>query len=361
MINSKDLLKEILAIKSPTHSEQEMVSFFKNWSKENLPSDTEVKESNNSLIFILPSKKSSGQEDKPHLCFVGHSDVVPEHFEPRVENGNIHGAGASDMQSGVACAFAFVANNLEALCDNYNLSLILYAREEKTAMQDNGLYDLIENFPKFFSTIDLAVVGEPTDNSIQLGCVGSLHADIIVSGKACHSARPWQGENALYNALPFIEKIKQFEPKKHTVCGVDFFDVIELTESSSEPGRTSVPGFWRANLNFRFAPIYTEEQAVQYLLDLIKSYNIENLEVKIKDTSPSAKVVESELFLKVIKNTGADIQAKQAWTDVAQLAMLDIPCFNFGPGHSAQCHVEDEYASLELIEVYDSLLAKAFL
>ena len=158
-----------------------------------------------------------------------------------------------------------------------------------------------------------------------------------------------------------LEKIKKIERKKHTVCDVDFYDVIEITESNSEPGRTSIPGYWRANVNFRFAPVYTEAEAKQYLLNLINSYEIKNLEVNVKDISPSAKVIESDLFLEVIKKMGIKIQAKQAWTDVAQLAGLNIPCFNFGPGHSAQCHVEDEYASLDSISTYDNLLSKAFL
>jgi len=353
---SQDLLIQILAIKSPTYSEQEMVSFFKDWANKNLPKGTEVKESRESLIFILPQ-----QEGKKHLCFVGHSDVVPEHFEPRIDKDNMHGSGASDMKAGVACGFSFVASNFEALNEKYNLSLILYAREEMTALVDNGLYDLIQNFPEYFKSIDLAVVGEPTDNTVQLGCVGSIHALVTIAGKACHSARPWNGDNALYNALPFIEKMKSVEPVKHHVCGVDFFDVMQLTESSSEPGRTSLPGKWTANLNFRFAPTYTEQDAQKHLLDLVKSWNIPNLSIEIVNSVHAAKVVESDFFLKVVKDTGAEIQAKQAWTDVAQLAALDIPCFNFGPGFTSQAHVPDEYVSIKLINEYDLLLEKAFL
>ncbi len=50
-------------------------------------------------------------------------------------------------------------------------------------------------------TIDLALVMEPTDNAIQVGCLGNLDARVTVHGAAAHSARPWLGENAIHTAI----------------------------------------------------------------------------------------------------------------------------------------------------------------
>ena len=46
--------------------------------------------------------------------------------------------------------------------------------------------------------IDFAIILEPTDNEIQLGCLGALNATLTISGKAAHSARPWVGDNPIY-------------------------------------------------------------------------------------------------------------------------------------------------------------------
>ena len=73
----------------------------------------------------------------------------------------------------------------DKILKKYNISLLIYAREEGTPLPDNGLYDLIEFIPEYFDSVDMAIVGEPTDNTIQVGCVGSLHAAVTVKGLAC--------------------------------------------------------------------------------------------------------------------------------------------------------------------------------
>ena len=57
--------------------------------------------------------RSPIQEGNTHLAFVGHTDHVPEFFTPYEDAGNLHGAGASDMQAGLASMIAFVVNHPE--------------------------------------------------------------------------------------------------------------------------------------------------------------------------------------------------------------------------------------------------------
>ncbi|MCM8538963.1 MAG: M20/M25/M40 family metallo-hydrolase [Lentisphaeraceae bacterium] len=349
------LLEKLLAIPSPTFKEQEIVAFIKDWSKENFGEFT-ITESFDSIIIHFPET-----EGLPHISLVGHSDVVPQHFEPYIEEGRLHGSGASDMLGAVACYLYLMKEYSEEVLKKYNISILIYAREEGTPLHDNGLFDLIDNHPAYFKTVDLAIVGEPTDNTIQVGCVGSTHAKVIIKGLACHSARPWNGTNAIYKAVPFMARMAELKTEKHTLFEVDFFDVIQLTESNSEPGRTSLPGYWEGNVNFRFAPIYTVEEAEKKLMDLVKSWNIPDLEISIKDSAPSGSVIESDLFKEMVAKLNAPVEAKQAWTDVAQLSAHNIPAFNFGPGLTSQAHKDNEFINIKDVEDYYEKLKNALI
>ncbi len=350
-----ELFKKLLEIPSPTFKEQEIVAYIKDWSHKNLPVN-KITESKDSIILHFPETKGL-----PHISLVGHSDVVPKYFTPYINEGRLHGAGASDMLGAVACYLYLMKEHGDEILKKYNISILIYAREEGTPLIDNGLYDLIEKFPTYFKNVDLAIVGEPTDNTIQIGCVGSKHAKVLVKGLACHSARPWNGVNAIYKAAPFINKMAELKTVKHTLFGVDFFDVIQLTESHSEPGRTSLPGYWEGNVNFRFAPVYTVEQAEKKLLDLVNSWQIDGLEISIKDSAPAGYVIETKLFQDIVKKLDAPIEAKQAWTDVAQLSAHNIAAFNFGPGLTSQAHKDNEFIIIKDVETYYEKLKNGLL
>jgi len=348
------LIQDFLNVPSPTFKEEKALSFCMDWLESNC-GNLRFLESNNSVIVMSNHKPS---KPKPHIVLVGHSDVVPEFKRPEIKDGKLYGAGASDMKGAVGVFMHFLSQITDMQTQDHQFSLIIYAREEGTALEENGLYDLIQNFPSYFKTIDLALVGEPTNNTIQIGCVGSLHCKVRIEGLACHSARPWEGENALYKAVPVIEGLSKIERKKQSLFGVDFFDVIQITESHSEKGRTSVPGYWECNINYRFAPNHTVEEAKAYIDTTLQNLGLTTSQYEITDCVYPGKVIESELFKTVTETLGQPIQAKQAWTDVAQLTECGIPAFNFGPGRTDQAHKANEYIVVEDIHAYYKILQK---
>ncbi len=348
-------LTEMLTIPSPTHSEQALLAWCQHRLQAALPAWKQSVH-RDSLIAQAP-----WQEGLPHLALVGHSDVVPAHFRPYQQGDRLHGSGASDMKGAVAAYLCLLEAESEQLLQHFNLSLVIYAREEQTPLKDNGLYHLIQAFPDYFASLDLAIIGEPTDNTVQLGCVGSLHLQVEFTGQACHSARPWNGSNALYLALPFLNQLAVLEPVQHTVFGVPFFDVLQITESSTEAGRTSLPGWWRGNLNFRFAPVRSEAEAQAELMAYLASLGVTPEQCCLIDSVPAGQVIETPLFKQLVAALGVAVEAKQAWTDVAQLSLHGIAAFNFGPGLTSQAHTADEHILVSDLVRHYQLLKQALL
>ena len=69
------------------------------------------------------------------------------------------------------------------------------------------------------------------------------------------------------------------------------------------------------------------------------------------DRAPAGPVIiGNQWFEKLRAQSGAAIEPKQAWTDVARLGLAGIPAANFGPGEQAQAHQAGESCGEEALE-----------
>lgn len=346
---------DILKIPSPTGQEERIFNFIFTFIQ-SLDSNVQFFTTGRSLIAQL-----SHNPALPHIALIGHTDVVPEYFEPYIENECLFGAGASDMKASLGVYLELFKNHRQSLCKNYNVSLVFYEKEEQTPMEQNGLYFLIQKFPQFFKSLDLAIVGEPTDLDIHLGCLGSLHVEFKILGQACHSARPWNGENALYKSLPVLQALSEIPVVSHDIFGVTFKDVLHVTEFCVESGRTSLPGWVKGNVNFRFSPHYSVEEAQTVLQRYLDGCGLYPSQYEYKDIAPAGRVIETPFFKDVIQSLGKPLKAKQAWTDVAQLTALGVPAINFGAGLTSEAHKINEMIPLSHISSYYQILENLLL
>jgi succinyl-diaminopimelate desuccinylase len=297
-----------------------------------------------------------------HLVLGGHLDVVrTEHTKPaRIEGDRLYGPGAADMKSGLTLMLELAESGIDA---NVNLSLVFYAREEGPFAENELGVVLAEDAE--LRGADFALMLEPSDNKLQLGCGGSIHANVVFRGKTAHSARPWQGENAIYGAIGLLSRLRGLQPEKVEVDGLSWMNVVSPTLVSGGRARNIIPDRMELNLNYRFAPTVGVDQVKARLLELVGSTSGHGVgsgpEVSFVDVSPSAPPHRNHPLVVALAESGVlAIEPKQAWTDVARFAELGVPAVNFGPGVQAQAHQRDEWTSLPALDTGRKIL-RAFL
>lgn len=292
---------------------------------------------------------------RPAVALVGHLDTVPgrpDDAPPRIDGDRLVGLGASDMKGGLAVMMA-LADGLDLAALPVNLLLVFYEREEGPYLE-SGLGPLFEAAPAL-SRLAVAVALEPTDGAVQVGCVGSLHATLTFEGRAAHSARPWQGVNAIHAAASVLSDLAARGRREVPVEGFRFYEVMSATTAHGGRARNVVPDTFEVNLNARFAPGTSLEAAKADVEALVAG----RARVDFTDLAPSGRVGASNPHVqRLIALTGRPAEAKQAWTDVARFSERGVVAVNYGPGDTAQAHQRGESASVAALgEAYDVLEA----
>ena len=353
----------LCAVPSPIGHEQAICALVEAWARPRFPS---VRRLGDSLVVRvdppLPAVAPAGEPAsaaRPLLALCGHLDTVPVHEEdrgpPRREGGRIVAPGSSDMKGGLAVMME-LAERLPRAARAADLVLVFYAREEGPYLE-NELGPVLD--AGALAEVDLALCLEPTDNVLQLGCVGSIHGTFTFTGAAAHSARPWQGANAVHAAGALLEELHRRAPREATSGGLVFREVTSVTRIEGGRARNVVPDRCTMNVNFRFAPDRTLEAAAAELTALGQRFGAT---VELTDLSPACPAyADHPLVRRLRERTGVPAEPKQAWTDVARLAAHGIPAVNLGPGATSQAHQRGEWIEVDALvrgyHLYERFLA----
>jgi len=355
----ESLALDLLRIPSVTGHEASIAQFVQDWARRaGLHATRRAGES----VALFPRPPRPGV---PRVLLLGHLDTVPPAGEdpPRIEGDRIVGLGASDMK----CADALLLHVLgRAAREAPRLDLVgvLYAREEGP-YDASGLPEVAAAVPEAFEGAALALALEPTDNHLELGCLGTLHAWVRFRGRRAHSARPWEGENAIHAAAPLLSRVAALAPRDVRQDGLLFREVLTATMVDYEGARNVVPGAVRLNLNFRFGPDRSPEEAVAHLRTFVAGAVGEDalasgrVEIEVTDLCPSGRVCTGNPHLEALRvhgGPGMERRAKQAWTDVGRLSRMGIDAANFGPGSPSQAHQAGEWCSRARLERARELL-----
>jgi succinyl-diaminopimelate desuccinylase len=288
---------------------------------------------------------SAAEGAEPLVVLAGHLDTVPanQNFPGRRENGLVVGLGASDMKGGVAVMMELAWALAEQRAGGDVAAGFLFFPREEIAVEESPL-------PRFFATgaLDraaLVIVLEPTDNELQVGCVGNINGRLRFTGRSAHTARPWLGDNAIDRAVDGLARVKGLPPHDVEIDGLPFREVLSITRINGGRADNVVPDLVEATVNFRYAPHRSRENAEARLLELAGP------EIEIVSHSAAASVAVNNPRVQRLRAVGRfDVTPKQAWTPVAQFAELGLDAINFGPGATRFAHARDEQVEVAALE-----------
>ena len=341
-----DLLETMVNIPSETGHEAAIAE----WVEGRLSriAGGELHRSGHSLVWRGPTGRDLTPKRplKPLVVLAGHLDTVPAHGNAtaRRADGRLYGVGSSDMKAGDAVLLALM-ESLDYQRLRFEVAAVFYDAEEGP-LAANGLRRVLAERP-WLQDARLAILLEPTDLRVELGCIGSLNAEVRVTGKSAHSARPWLGVNAIERATPWLAQITRFPVTSTTISGAEYRETLQVTTLRAGRAKNVVPDELVANINYRFPPDRTIEQAEVRLRSLVP----QEFEFRVADAAAPGKVcADVPEVREFVARFGTPVAGKQGWTDVAQFTSAGVPAFNFGPGIPEQAHQVDEYCPLENLE-----------
>jgi succinyl-diaminopimelate desuccinylase len=277
------------------------------------------------------------------VVLAGHLDTVPAqgNVPGRIDDGSVHGLGASDMKGGVAVMLELARSGAAA-------RFVFFTREE-VALEESPLPAVFES--GVLAGAELAVVLEPTDCALHAGCLGNLQARVDFHGESAHSARPWTGRNAIHALVEGLTPVAALEPLDVESDGLVYREVLSAVRIEGGIAANVVPALASADLNFRYAPGRSRDEAEARLRELVPAG-----ELHVLHNSPGALPALGNPLVERLRELVPEIAPKQAWTPVAQFAEQGIDAINYGPGATAYAHKVDEQIPVaNLNRAYETL------
>jgi len=284
------------------------------------------------------------------VVIAGHIDTVPINGNVPTRDIEIDGAayiwgrGTVDMKSGLAVQLKLAAELTDPAID---ITWMWYDHEEVDASR-NGLNRLSQTRPDLFAA-DFAILGEPSGGEVEGGCNGTLRVVVRTHGVRAHSARAWIGENAIHAAAPVLARLAAYRPRDVPVEGLVYREGLNAVRVAGGVAGNVIPDLCEVEVNYRFAPSRTVDEAVAHVRDVFEGF-----EVEVTDASPGARPgLDAPVAREFLAAVGAQPRPKYGWTDVARFSALGVPAVNYGPGDPHLAHHDEERVPIAQIEAVE--------
>ena len=306
-------------------------------------------------------------EGEKTLVVNGHLDTVPpaegwatDPFEPVVEGDRIYGLGSTDMKGGLAVMTALAGT----VTPKVSLAFAFTVNEEGGSTSSrNGARTFTEKYD-----FDYALTCEPTYNEetgrlkLGIGCQGRTLADVTVHGRPCHSASFDQGVNAIYQAVPIIQRIAEradtIQPVQ-VAPGIAVRPALSVTVIRGGEAENVIPGSCQLTIDRRLAPGEDFDTFARELEEFVAGVDCTvdlrrgSLPVLGDLEGPLVRLGEGLLRTRFGE---VEYYYNRGRVDLSYFGRKAGGILNLGPGVISKPHKANEYASIPaLVAAYEVL------
>ena len=279
-----------------------------------------------------------------HLDTVG-VETMERPFEPRVENGRLHGRGSYDMKGALAAALLATRDAAE---------LGLAGDVVVTAVADEELGSVGTESVLERTRADAAIVCEPTELRVAVAHRGFAGFEIETHGVAAHGSMPDLGVDAIEKMGPVLVALGDLNRRLRSGTAHPLLGTASLHASLIEGGQemSSYPARCVLMGERRTLPGESEADLQRELCTVAGEADVRLLVSR----GPFAIDAGHELVRTLLAVTGeTEVVGLPFWTDAGLTAAAGIPTVLFGPAGGGARAAEEwvEIASLERCrEVY---------
>lgn len=281
----------------------------------------------------------------PHLCFAGHTDVVPTgapegwSFDPfggEIRNGEVCGRGAADMKGPIACFVAAALDFIKGGVPEGSISFLITGDEEGPSI--NGTRKVLDWLRARGEKIDFCLVGEPTSRDalgdmIKIGRRGSLTGRLTVAGTQGHVAYPHLADNPIPKLLRLLQTLDAAPLDQ----GTAHFQPSNLEIVNIEVGNGAdnvIPRAASGVFNVRFNDSYTGASLESFLRGVLDAEKIPYaLETRLSGesfyTPPGAYSKMIEEAIRAVTGRSPELSTSGGTSD-ARFIRAHCPVIEFG-------------------------------
>ncbi|MCC6629178.1 MAG: M20 family metallopeptidase [Chloroflexi bacterium] len=303
-----------------------------------------------------------------HMDTVSHDGMGEQALRPAVRDGRLYGRGACDTKGSLAAMLAAMAR-LAARQAELAVNVQLLA-----AVDEEYQYRGIAHFCTADPPVTAAIVGEPTELQPVIAHKGCVRWRMTTHGRAAHSSRPEEGDNAIVHMTAVIQALQALgsalAARRHSLVGSPTLSIGRIWGGT---GVNIVPDRCTIEIDRRTIPGEDPAGALAEIDDCLAALQATQPGLRLEReapfivdwalaTPPDAAIVAAVIAAARTLGTPATPIGVAYGTDASKLwALAGVPSIVLGPGSIAQAHTADEYVPLADLTTATALYTQAAL